>query len=382
MLEKRILFFFDEKNDTEKRKFNGLRRYAEFRGIKVIGLDTPKTAAAEREMIQFWSPLAIIFHRGYLLHKSTSIPTIFIGLPREARLVHSASYVYVDNTCVAEMAARELLTLNFDAYTYVSAPEKTWWNDARKKAFEPIIRSHGKTFIPPPADMVRKSPSGKERQIASFLNKLPKPCGVFAANDEVGVKVIHVARQIGLRIPEDIAVCGVGGIEDICMQSTPTLTSVLPDFEQCGVLLGEMACQKIDNPLSKPKPKAYGVLDIIRRGSTRPLSRRDNSVEHALDFIRNKANFGIGAKDVIQLFPCSRRMAEIRFERITGHSILEEITEVRLQTAKSLLAQGSISLDAIANLSGWKDYNVFRNRFKELTGLSPNKWRQKNASRT
>lgn len=382
MTEKRILFFFDEKNDTEKRKFQGLRRFAEARGFKAIALDAPRTAAAEAEMIRFWNPLAIVFHRGYVLHKRPDVPIVLLGIPRDRRN-RSSGYVYLDNDAVTEVAARELLALNFDAYAFIPSPEQSWWNDARHRAFKSIIRTHGKRFFSPPSKADGSSPARYDRRLSKFITALPKPCGVFASNDEVGIRVIHVAQQLGLRIPEDIAVCGVGGIDETCLQSTPTLTSVLPDFEQCGILAGEMACQKAANPSAKPKPRAYGVLDIIRRGSTRLLSRRDTLVEQALDFIRSKASSGIGAKDVVRLFPCSRRMAEIRFARIAGHSILDEITDVRLQSAKSLLAQNDISLEAVANLSGWKDYNVFRNRFKALTGLSPNNWRKQNdASRT
>lgn len=380
MTEKRILFFFDEKNDTEKRKFQGLQRFAETRGLKAIALDAPRTAAAEAEMIRFWDPLAIVFHRGYVLHKRSGVPFVLLGIPRD-RHNRSSGYVYLDNDAVTEVAARELLSLNFDAYAFVSSPEQTWWNDARHAAFKSIIRAHGKRFYAPPPKANGSSPARYDRQLSRFLTSLPKPCGVFAANDETGIRTIHIAQQLGLRIPEDIAVCGVGGIDDICLQSKPTLTSVLPDFEQCGVLAGEMACQKVAEPSSKPKPLTYGVLDIIRRGSTRLLVRHDGIVEQALDFIRSKASSGIGAKDVVRLFPCSRRMAEIRFERITGRTILDEITEVRLQTAKSLLAQGSISPEAVASLSGWKAYNTFRNQFKKLTGISPDKWRRQNASR-
>ena len=380
MPEKTILFFHDEKNETEKRKFGGLLRYAETCGMRAIAIDSAPTAKAERDMIRFWNPAAIVVHRGHLLHKKPSIPIVFLGLPDNPRS-RTYGYVYVDNAAVAEVAARELLALNLDHYAFVSSPKKSWWNDARIEAFKPIIRSHGKSFAALIADR-RNAPShGWDERIATFLYNLPKPCGIFAATDETGIRIIHIARQLRIAVPEEIAVCGVGGIEDTCLLSTPTLTSAMPDFERCGILAGEMAVRMIKSPGCKPAPQAYGVISIIRRGSTRLTASRDTLVEKALDFINSHASTGIGAKDVVALFPCSRRMAEIRFERITHHSILDEIIKTRLQLAKSLLSKGSMPLSAVSDLSGWKSYNVFRNRFKELTGHSPSNWRKQNASR-
>ena len=380
MTERRIIFFFNEKNDTEKRKFLGLRRFAEARGITAIALDPPRTAAGESEVIRFWKPIAVIFHRVYALHKKPEVPYVLLGVPLDRRS-RSSGYVCLDDVAVAEVAARELLSLGFETYSFVPAPKKICWSNTRLKTFRSCVRAHGRRFIPPPTETDGMSPLRHDHKLLEFLKALPKPCGIFAANDEIGVRVIHIAQQLGLKVPEEIAVCGVDGIDEICQRSTPSLTSVLPDFEQCGILAGEMACQKAAAPAARLRPQTYGVLDIIRRGSTRLLARRDSLVEKALDFIRSKATTGIGAKDVIALFPCSRRMAEIRFERITGRTILDEITEVRLQTAKSLLAQGSISPEAVASLSGWKAYNTFRNQFKKLTGISPDKWRRQNASR-
>ena len=65
--------------------------------------------------------------------------------------------------------------------------------------------------------------------------------------------------------------------------------------------------------------------------------RVDKTVREAMERIRLKACEGLMAQDVVKLFDCSRRMAEIRFRNGTGMSIVEAIRETRLEKAKELL---------------------------------------------
>ena len=44
-------------------------------------------------------------------------------------------------------------------------------------------------------------------------------------------------------------------------------------------------------------------------------------------------------------------------------------------TAKALMRRPGLKLEAIAPLSGWKTYSVFRRRFAAACGLPPSQWR-------
>ena len=70
-------------------------------------------------------------------------------------------------------------------------------------------------------------------------------------------------------------------------------------------------------------------------------------------------------------------MAEIRFRRIVGHSILNEIQAVRLDKAKELLKNSSLDVSTIANFCGFKAANALWKFFHQKTGLSPTEWRKK-----
>ena len=70
-----------------------------------------------------------------------------------------------------------------------------------------------------------------------------------------------------------------------------------------------------------------------------------------------------------------RRMAEIVFRRETGHSIHDEIVDVRLERVESLLRNPRQEITAIAQLCGWKSSAALRAAFHAKHGKSPAEWR-------
>ena len=100
---------------------------------------------------------------------------------------------------------------------------------------------------------------------------------------------------------------------------------------------------------------------VVRRASTMRFARTDHKVLAAVELIRLRACDGLTANEVIGTFGCSRRMAETRFRATTGHSILDEIQEIRMKKAKELLSAGNLKADEIAARCGYRSRSsVFR----------------------
>lgn len=59
-----------------------------------------------------------------------------------------------------------------------------------------------------------------------------------------------------------------------------------------------------------------------------------------------------------------------------GLSFSEYITQKRMQKAKELLADQSLSIDTVAEKSGYNDYFYFTKVFKKTIGISPSKYRK------
>lgn len=123
------------------------------------------------------------------------------------------------------------------------------------------------------------------------------------------------------------------------------------------------------------RKRTYGPLRVVRRASTRVLSRHDAEVAAALELIEKRACTGLTAAQVVRIFPCSRVYAEMRFRKATGQSILEAIQAVRIERAKELLRNPNQQLKSIADFCGFKSQNALCRFFLKKTGKTMSAWR-------
>lgn len=94
----------------------------------------------------------------------------------------------------------------------------------------------------------------------------PEIDGIFAANDTMAIGVMKAVHQLGLKIPEDIAVIGFDGIA-LSKAVTPELTTI----EQPMYELGETAARMLIGLVEgKPLEKNYFKFDVnlLERDST------------------------------------------------------------------------------------------------------------------
>lgn len=64
------------------------------------------------------------------------------------------------------------------------------------------------------------------------------------------------------------------------------------------------------------------------------------------------------------------------FKRETGSSIIDYLIEARIAEAKRLIAEDVLTLGAVAEKSGFGDYNYFSRVFKKRTGYTPREYKR------
>jgi LacI family transcriptional regulator len=193
----------------------------------------------------------------------------------------------------------------------------------------------------------------------------------------MALRIVSACHLAGLSIPDDVAVLGIDNDEELCEGMHPTISSIVLGFVDSGRLAAETLDQLISTPHAKPEHVMYPPLRLVRRESTRRLVKHDSDVAKAAERIRLEACNGLTADDIVNNFPCSRRMAELRFRKLIGRSILQEIRSVRLETAQHLLRTSSLGMDFIANKCGYGSLSSFSVFFHKETGFSPSAWRMK-----
>ena len=375
-----VLFFKSSELSSCRKKLAGVTTVARKFGWNVQAVEPVRTEETAQQMLGLWKPDGCIVSCGAKTNSFPSsvfgkIPLVFIDRPHET-LAKGDSCVYHDSTATANVAARELLSLNLRHYAYANWSVPLVWNTERRDAFTAVMRQHGQKVSYFESKLSVSSTKGLPQELSAWLVSLPKPVGILAAADLLSAKIITAARIAKLSVPDDVAVIGIDNDEELCESSVPSLSSVEPDYVRSGTMAAEILNDLMARRMYKPIRTTYPPLKVVRRESTRRLPKGDKSVSDALELIRREACNGLTARDVFKLFSCSRRMAELRFRTATGRSILEEIRGIRLAKAKELLVGPPMKLDAIANFCGYKSAVAFSIFFKAETGVTPTAWKR------
>ena len=100
-----------------------------------------------------------------------------------------------------------------------------------------------------------------------------RPTAIYATTDFAGIAAIHAAHMLGLRVPEDVAITGIGNAP-AAQQVTPTLTTVGPDdiFELQAELVVSRA---LDTGPSAPQE--YDLPWSLRPGGSTHLESMSDS---------------------------------------------------------------------------------------------------------
>jgi DNA-binding LacI/PurR family transcriptional regulator len=111
--------------------------------------------------------------------------------------------------------------------------------------------------------------SGHEMAIAA-MEADPRPTAVFAGNNFLAIGAMHAFGELGIRVPEDIAVVGFDDLPE-AMVIDPFLTvAIQPAFEM-GRESVAMLLDRLANPGQPAQEVVLPVELVIRRSSGDPV---------------------------------------------------------------------------------------------------------------
>lgn len=374
-----VLYFKSSDLSPYRKKLSGVMEYAMARKWNVQTIEPTDEPREIKRILRFWNPSGCIVDCGFGNNTFSSstfgdIPVVF--LDRESPSKHTReSFVYFNSAQASEIAARELLSLNIDNYAYVHWYRNLHWDRERWLSFDGLMNIHGKRVFEFRPSTRQENVRKTTAELASWISGVPKPLAILVASDTLAVRVIEACRLGGFKISEDVAIVGIDNDEDVCEYVQPTLSSVEPDFVNAGRMAADTLNRLMTGKTSGPIQLAYGPLRFVARRSSRRLHVIDADASAAVELIRKESCNGLTAAQAAACFSCSRRMAEIRFRKATGHSFLESIHSCRLQKAFELLSDPKMRIDAIANFCGYHSAIAFTIFFKGETGISPSAFR-------
>jgi DNA-binding LacI/PurR family transcriptional regulator len=188
------------------------------------------------------------------------LPTVLIEFPHP-----NLNCVEIDNVEGGRLAANYLLKKGHRRIAYLGD------TDLPEYAIHPVsLRLSGfrqgllNSGISLPDIFVRLAPYTQEqtRLVAKELLALSEPpTAIFAATDFQALGVLKAARQLNVKVPEQLAILG---FDDLDMAEYEDLTTISQHLDESGKLAVEILCMQMDS--SSPLPRHIQIpLNIIER---------------------------------------------------------------------------------------------------------------------
>jgi LacI family transcriptional regulator len=212
--------------------------------------------------------------------------------------------------------------------------------------------------------------------IYSWIRALPRPVGVLASEDAGAVALANHCRDLGVLVPEQVAILGVDDDSRLCRMSTPPLSSIDHGARRIGFEAARLLDDLLSGNTSPDGPIQVPPVKVVVRQSTDTLAIEDPNVARAVRFIRQRIADGIGPKDVIASMPVARRSLEAGFRRCLDRSIGQEITRLRIERVRKLLRETDLALPEICELTGYRYPSQLSAMFSKHVGISPSRFRR------
>ncbi|MDR0338398.1 MAG: XylR family transcriptional regulator [Planctomycetaceae bacterium] len=294
---------------------------------------------------------------------------------------YSPVFIRCNNKAIGQMASDFFLQKSYRNFAYVSYPKRVCWCFERRQAFTEILSKHKipvHCFSMP--DEAGNDWFTQRNRMSDWLLTLPKPIAVFAANDFIGRQVLEVCQRAEIPVPYEVSVLGVDNDLPVCEMSYPSLSSIAIDWNQAGFLAAESLHRQMTG--KEVSRKTYEPIRVISRGSTEFFNISDNVVVRILELIRINRGENIRVTDIVRSLPISARRAQERFKKTIGHSIMEEIKQVRMKNICELIQNTNLSFNEIALSFGFENANHLGQIFKKEFNLTMGEYRKnfKNSS--
>lgn len=302
--------------------------------------------------------------------KETRLPTVNVS----GQFLEEgwAGQVATDDTWRARLAFDHFSSRRLVHFAYYGPPNSRY-SDGRGEAFQRFVSEQG--F---PCEMLefQESPRGSysygdRQELAERLRSLPKPTGILAADPYPARQLIECCLACGIDIPGDVLVLSGDEDELLCNLVQPPITSIELASHRIGWEACEMLVRMHASGETPIEAQLVKPLRVRPRRSTDHTEMGDPLLESVLDYIKQNAANPIRIQDLARFAAISRRTLELRFRDALGRSPAEEIRRVRLEQARQMLLNTSLSVSSIAAACGLSSGPYLTHAFRKAYGVVP-----------
>lgn len=278
-----------------------------------------------------------------------------------------------DDAAVGRLAAEHLRSCGCRVFGFWGQRAASY-SDERLEGFREALK--GEALVVEGSLEGAESPAELYGRMRAWLAKQPRPLGLFAVLDSFALSLMRAARELGWRVPEDVAVLGAADEDFLVEFESVPLSSVRLPARQ----IGHEAAALLDRMMTRDGAVAKGRrlpgAEIVARRSTDVIYAEDEAVGRAVRFIRERAVENPYVGDVAKAAGVSVVALQTRFRAALGRTVLEEIQRVRVGRAQALLARSELKMAVVAERCGFPNSQRFSVLFRQAAGMSPGAYRR------
>jgi len=217
-----------------------------------------------------------------------------------------------------------------------------------------------------------------EGNLLPTLEELPKPLAVYCRGIYTAPRFCDICREANIRIPEQVAVLSAFYNKLFCAYGTTPISGIEWPEEQSGFDAAAMLDDMMNGKkFEQDQIRQIQPLRIIEAQSTNMLAIDNPHLAAAVAFMRGHFCELIQVSDILEQSDISSRYLQQLFRVHFGHSISEELEQLRIGRVKKLLLETDGTLEQIAHKSGFSGKMHLYRAFKRITGLPPGAWRHR-----
>lgn len=352
----------------------GVRAYAAKFGREWVILETTQNNTAIVHGIASYCEGLIVGGNNQQITRtalSAGRPCVDVGMAKIGQQVPS---VMVDDHMIGRLAARYLFHKGYRHFAFAAVSPGPHFL-ARREGYIAELTQMGLGF-----DWLQLEASPDIEQmakpLASWLTALALPLAVMAATDSLGTFIINTCREIGLRVPQQVAVMGANNSVSLCQTTSPPLTSISLGMMRWGYEAAAMLDRLMSGQALPCKTLVLPPGAIVERGSTDCLVVDDDLCKSAIMYIREHACDPLTVEALALVMGMSRRCLERRFQQSLQTSPHMEIHRVQMERAKRLLGETTQSIAQVARAAGMTPESLWEACKKELA-VTPSQYRAK-----
>ncbi len=286
--------------------------------------------------------------------------------------------VSTDLVASARLAADHFLKRGFRHFAYFSLSGLDYIA-RHQQAFVAAVQSAGGDF----ASLTVKPQAGAEPnwrldlvKLGEWVKGLPKPVAILCWNASGAREVIFACLEVGLQVPEEVAVLSQSDDEVLCEAAQINISGIRVAANTIGFQAAKLLDQLMRGNKPPRQPLFIAPLSIASRQSTDTLAIRDPALVKAVGFIRQQATLPVLVSDVAKHAGVSRRALERKFLDLLQCTPAQEIRRHQLDRARQLLTETSLPMPEVAEKSGFGSQAYLSAMFRKHFNQTPMSYRR------